>query len=83
MAAVTPDTELQDCVAHFRAWGRVHRLVRVEPPTMPRSRKLREALQREARSDERVAAALAAAVLAEALKPGLRRRVVDADFRIY
>ena len=50
---------------------------------MPRSRKLREALQREARSDERVAAALAAAVLAEALKPGLRRRVVDADFRIY
>jgi hypothetical protein len=60
----------------FRNVGRLMRFaVPVKPPELPRGRRIRRALEREAAADLRVRTALAAAVRADAAKPTLLRRL--------
>ena len=79
------DTELQDRLDSLRQWGRLSKLIRLEPPALPRSRRLRRALEREAESDHRVRRALDAAIRAEQTRPNklIRRFYRDADITIH
>lgn len=78
------EDEFQHWAARFRQWHRLSKLVRVEPPTLPRKRSLLRALEREAGNDHRIRAALDAATARAHEKPGLIRRFVDPkDIRIY
>ena len=79
------DVELADWITSLRQWGRVSKLVRLEPPALPRSRRLRRELEREAETDPRVRRALDAAIAAEHAKPTVIRRYfrLDDEIRIH
>lgn len=66
--------------------ARLSRLIKLEPPALPRSRRLRQALEREAEHDPRIRVALDAATNAESTNPRTIRRVFsfkDNDSRIW
>ena len=82
---VNHDDELARWVSTLHLHARVARLgIPVAPPSLPRSRRLLRDLHREAERDPTVRVALDAAVQAESLKPGIRRRLVnDPTIRIH
>jgi hypothetical protein len=80
---LSPDhAELEQWLDSYAVYGRCIKLgILVTPPKLPRSRRLRAALEAEAQTNTRVRAALDAA---KAGKPSKHRRVfADAELRIY
>ena len=79
------DAELDRLLIRLRIDGRLMRLgLNLRPAVLPRSRRIRKALEAEADNDVRVRTALDVALKAEQTKPGkIIRRHVNADIRIY
>ncbi len=79
------DAELDRLLIRLRIDGRLMRLgLNLKPVTLPRSRRIRKALEVEADNDLRVRTALDVALKAERQKPTVHRRFFpDAEIRIY
>lgn len=77
--------ELDQLTNYLRAHGRALKLgVPLKPPFLPRSKRMRQALEEEAANDHRIRIAIDAISAAEAAKPRVfRRHFTDAELRIY
>jgi hypothetical protein len=79
------DAEIAGQLDWLRTWGRCAKLgIPLEPPKLPRSRKLRSAVELEAGVDPRVRVALDAILEAEHSKPMIIHRHLSArDVYVY
>ena len=72
------DPDVERLARYLRAHGLALKLgVELTPPTLPRSRRIRKALEQKAATDRRVRVALDAAKAAERVKPS---RTLRRDF---
>jgi hypothetical protein len=82
---VISDDEIAGQVDWLRTWGRCAKLgIPLEPPRLPRSRKLRSAVEQAAETDTRVRLALDEIERAERERPGvIHRHVGPANLFVY